>query len=78
MNTDKKRLDSMTITLGDKSVVRQLNEKEKLTLEWELKHYGTSGALNAMRRRLRPQFEESLNTKIKFWDIKLELNYEKL
>lgn len=71
-----KKVASMTITLWDKSVVRQLNEMEKISLEKDLKCYGTSGALNAMRRRLRPQFEHSLNTKIKFWDIKLKLNYE--
>lgn len=71
-----KKVDSITITVWDKSVVRQLNEMEKISLEKDLKFYGTTGALNALRRRLRPQFEDSLNAKIKFWDIKLKLNYE--
>lgn len=71
-----KKLTSINITLGNKTSLRKLNEREKILIENDLKNYGTSATLNDIRRRLRPQFEKLLNTKIKFWDIKIKLNFE--
>lgn len=70
-----KNLKSINITIGNHTSTRKLTEREKILIENDLKNLGTSGTLNCMRRKLRPQFEKLLNTKIKFWDIKLKLNY---
>ena len=71
-----KKLTSINITLGNKTSLRKLNEREKISIENDLKNYGTSGTLNEMRRKLRPELEKLLNTKIKFWDIKIKLNFK--
>jgi hypothetical protein len=76
MITTDKKLTSISFTLGEKTTVRKLNDREIFLIENDLKSIGTSGTLNELRRKIRPQFEELLNTKIKFWDIKLKLIFE--
>ena len=76
MKSTDKKLTSVSITLGKHTSLRKLNIREIFLIENDLKSIGTSGTLNEIRRRIRPQLEKLLNAKIKFWDIKVKLNFE--